>query len=281
MDNKRRNWIFRCSLAQHQDRTPEWRGDHRQKICQVIQDRVQVQGTLEVRRLFELPQVSRAGCYRDWQQRQPRETEVAIRDAVQKAALEHRQFGYRRVTRIGQRSGIAVGEGVVRRILKSDDLLAVGRRKFKATTNSAHGFTVHTNLAQYLQIKAANQLWVADVTYLRLQREFVYLPWCWRCSHAASAAGHCVAGAGLRVAQAGEPGLVHHSDRGTQYAGNDYVRRWEDAGTVISLSRPARPWENAYCESFMGRLKREQITCKSYAKLEELPKHMEEFIDVY
>ena len=257
----------------------------------MIQDRMQVQGEVGVRRMCELAQVSRAGFYRDWQERQPREAEVAIRDAIQKAALEHRQYGYRRVTRLVQRGGVAVGEGVVRRIMKSDNLLAVGKRKFKATTDSAHGFTVYTNLAQYLQIKATNQLWVADITYLRLQREFVYL------AVVLDAFSRRVIGWALRrnlqtslslaaLEQAldqrkPEQGLVHHSDRGTQYASNDYVRRLEDAGIVISMSRPARPWENAYCESFMSTLKREQITCTGYTTLQDLQKHMEEFIDTY
>jgi transposase InsO family protein len=95
---------------------------------------------------------------------------VAIRDAVQKAALERRHYGYRRIAALIQRTGIAVGERVVRRILKTDNLLAVGKRKFVATTDSQHGFTIYPNLAQYVRVSATNQLWVADITYLRLGR---------------------------------------------------------------------------------------------------------------
>ncbi len=244
-----------------------------------------------VQRMCELGQVSRAGFYRDWQTRQPREAEVAIRDEAQKAALEHRHYGYRRITQILKRKGIAVGEGVVRRILRSDNLLAIGRRKFKATTDSAHGYTVYPNYAQYLQIQAINQLWVADITYLRLGREFVYL------AVVLDVFSRRVVGWALRrnlqtslplaaleqaiTARKPPPGLVHHSDRGTQYASNDYVQRLEAEKIFISMSRPGRPWENAYCESFMSTLKREQISCPAYATLEDLKTKMEEFIDQF
>jgi putative transposase len=125
--------------------------------------------------MCELGKVSRAGFYRDWQERQPQEAEMAIREAVQTEALRRRVFGYRRVTRELQKKGIAIGEGVVRRILRSDNLLAIRKRKFVAATDSAHGYTVYPNLAQYVQVTAINQLWAADITYLRLGREFVYL----------------------------------------------------------------------------------------------------------
>lgn len=248
-----------------------------------------VEGAASVQRMCELSQVSRAGFYRDWQTRQPREAEMAIREEVQKAALSQRHYGYRRITQTVKRGGIAVGEGVVRRILRNDNLLAIRKRRFKATTNSAHGFTVYPNFAQYLQIKAINQLWVADITYLRLAREFVYLAvvldvfsrrvvgWALRRNLQTSLPLAALEQA-IALRKPG-PGLVHHSDRGTQYASNDYVRRLEDEEMVISMSRPARPWENAYCESFMSTLKREQIACPAYATLEDLQTQMEQFID--
>lgn len=257
----------------------------------MIQCQSAVQGEASIERMCELGKVSRAGFYRDWQEHQPLEAAVALRDAIQKAALKHRQYGYRRVTRMLQRDGIAVGEGVVRQILRSDNLLAIRKRKFKATTNSEHGFTVYPNFAQYVQIRAINQVWVADITYLRLGREFVYL------AVVLDAFSRRVVGWSLgRSLQTTLPlaalnqaindrqpgaGLVHHSDRGTQYASNEYVNRLEAAGMVISMSRPARPWENAYCESFMSTLKREQVSCSRYATLEDLQTQMTEFIDKF
>lgn len=257
----------------------------------MIQDQVAAQGQASIERMCELGKVSRASFYRDWQERQPQEAEVALRDAIQKAALARRTYGYRRITAFVQRAGMAVGEGVVRRILRSDNLLAIRKRKFKTTTNSEHGFTVYPNLAQYVQIKAINQLWVADITYLRLGREFVYLAvvldvfsrrvvgW----SLGRSLQTTLPLAALNQAIQDRQPGagLVHHSDRGTQYASNDYVKRLEEAGMVISMSRPARPWENAYCESFMSTLKREQVSCPSYAVLEDLQTQMTEFIDQF
>jgi putative transposase len=257
----------------------------------VIQDQVAAQGQTSIERMCELGKVSRAGFYRDWQERQPEEAEVALRDVIQKAALARRTNGYRRITPFVQRAGIAVGEGVVRRILQSDNLLAIRQRKFKATTNSEHGFTVYPNLAQYVEIKAINQLWVADITYLRLGREFVYLAvvldvfsrrvvgW----SLARSLQTTLPLAALNQAIQDRQPGvgLVHHSDRGSQYASNDYVKRLEEARMVISMSRPARPWENAYCESFMSTLKREQVTCPRYVAMEDLQTQMAEFIDQF
>jgi putative transposase len=233
--------------------------------------------------------VSRAGFYRDWQERQPGEAEVAIRDAVQKAALRYRRYGYRRVLKTVQRGGIAVGERVVRRILKNDNLLAVRRRKFVVTTDSGHGFTVYPNLAQYVRVSAINQLWVADITYIRLGREFVYLAVVldvysrrvvgWSLGRSLQASLPLAAlNRAIANRQPG-PSLVHHSDRGTQYASDEYVRRLEEARMFISMSRPARPWENAYCESFMQTLKSEEINCRTYSTLEELEQNIAEFIE--
>lgn len=257
----------------------------------MIQDQATAQGPASIERMCVLGKVSRAGFYRDWQQRQPKEADTFLRDAIQKAALAQRTYGYRRVTRMVQRQGLTVGEGVVRRILRDDNLLAVRKRKFKATTDSAHGFTVYPNFAQYLQIQAINQLWVADITYLRLGREFVYL------AAVLDAFSRKVVGWSLarslqtalplaalnRAIETRQPGagLVHHSDRGSQYASNDYVKRLEAAQMVISMSRPGRPWENAYCESFMSTLKREQISCPRYQTLEDLHAQMSDFIERY
>jgi putative transposase len=233
--------------------------------------------------------VSRAGFYRDWQERQPQAAEVAIRDAVQKEALRHRRYGYRRVLQMVQRSGMAVGEWVVRRILRTDNLLAVRKRKFVATTDSQHCFAVYPNLARYVEVKAINQLWVADITYVRLGHEFVYVAvvldvysrrvvgWSLGRSLQTSLPLNALNQA-IANRQPG-PNLVHHSDRGTQYASDEYVQRLEQAGMFISMSRPARPWENAYCETFMRTLKDEEINCRTYSTMKELEQNIEDFIE--
>lgn len=241
--------------------------------------------------MCQIANVSRAGFYRDWQQNQPGEAENEIRDQVQKEAIKHRRYGYRRMTALLKRQGLAVGEGVVRRILRSDNLLAVRKRKFVATTDSKHRFTVHSNIAQYVRVETINQLWVADMTYIRLGCEFVYMAVVldvfsrkvvgWSLSRNITSS---LALAALNQAVAGrdpKAGLVHHSDRGTQYACEQYVKRLEALGFVVSMSRPARPWENAYCESFMHTLKSEEINCRGYSTMEELNHNIEDFIERY
>jgi len=239
--------------------------------------------------MCELAGVSRASFYRDWEQKAPSAAEMALRDAVQRTALAHRDHGYRRITPLLQRAGFVVGEEKVRRILRSDNLLALRRRKFVVTNDSTHHFKVHPNLAESMTLTAVNQLWVADITYIRLQREFVFLAVVldafsrkaigWELGRTLETK---LALAALEAAIASrhpQPGLVHHSDRGTQYASNDYVQRLEACGAHLSMSRPASPWENGKCESFIRTLKREEINARRYTSFAELRRNVKEFIE--
>jgi transposase InsO family protein len=182
-----------------------------------------------------------------------------------------------------------VGEEKVRGILRSDNLLAVRRRKFVVTTDSKHRFRVYPNLAEAMELTAINQLWVADITYIRLRWEFVFLAIVldafsrkaigWELGQTLETR---LALAALEAAIASrhpQPGLVHHSDGGTQYASNEYVTRLEACGAHLSMSRPASPWENGKCESFIKTLKREEIDARRYASFAELRDHLEEFIE--
>jgi putative transposase len=250
---------------------------------------VQAQGELSIVRMCEMAVVSRAGFYRHWEQQEPSAAEMALRDAVQRQALAHRFYGYRRVTILVQREGYGVGGKKVRRLMQEDNLLALRRRKFIATTDSDHGFVVYPNLAQYLILTDVNQLWVADTTYLRLQSEFVYLAVVLD-AFSRRAVGWAL-GRNLQTAlplaalekaiqnRQPPPGIMHHSDRGSPYASNDYVKRLESIGAVLSMSRAGRPWENGQCESFMKTLKQEEIDARPYSTLEELEQHLEEFIE--
>jgi transposase InsO family protein len=214
---------------------------------------------------------------------------VALRDAVQRIALAHRDHGYRRITALVQRAGFVVGQEKVRRILKTDNLLAVRRRKFVVTTDSNHRFRVHPNLAESMELTAVNQLWVADITYIRLQREFVFLAIVldafsrkaigWELGRSLETKLPLAALEAAIASRHPQTGLVHHSDRGTQYASNEYVQRLEACGAHLSMSRPARPWENGKCESFIKTLKREEIDARRYASFAELRQHVEEFIE--
>ncbi len=177
----------------------------------------------------------------------------------------------------------------VQRVRRQDNLLAVRRRKFVVTTDSDHDFLVYPNLAQHIVLTAVNQLWVADITYLRLASEFVYFAVVldafsrralgWAVGPNLQAALPLASLNRAIAARAPSPGLVHHSDRGTQYASNEYVSRLEECQITISMSRPARPWENARCERFMRTLKEEEIDCREYGTLAELERNLEDFIE--
>jgi putative transposase len=239
--------------------------------------------------MCELTQVSRASFYRGWEQKAPSEAKVAVRDMVQRTALQHRGYGYRRIAALLVRAGWTVGEEKVRAILKADNLLAIRRRKFVVTTDSDHPFRIYPNLAESLEISDINQLWVADITYIRLRQEFVFLAVVldaysrkvigWNLGRNLDTGLPLAALESAISSRQPRPGLVHHSDRGTQYVSNGYVQRLESCGAHLSMSRPARPWENGKCESFMKTLKREEIDARSYASFVELRQHVKEFLD--
>jgi len=244
---------------------------------------------MTVQRLCELAGVSRASFYRDWEQKAPSEAEVALRNAVQRTALAHRGYGYRRITPLVQRAGFMVGEEKVRRILRTDNLLAVRRRKFVVTTDSNHRFRIYPNLAECLELTALNQLWVSDITYLRLRREFVFLAVVldafsrkvigWQLGRTLETKVPLQALEAAIANRHPQPGLVHHSDRGTQYASNQYVQRLEACGAHLSMSRAASPWENGKCESFIKTLKQEEIDARRYASFAELRENLDEFME--
>lgn len=250
---------------------------------------MQSQGQLSVQRMCTLVEVSRASFYRHWEEQAPESAETALRDLVQRVALAHRFYGYRSITRALQREGWAVGAKKVRRLMREDNLLANRRRKFVVTTDSDHGFLVYPNLAQNLVLSDINQLWVADITYLRLEEEFVYLALVldgYSRRVLGRALGRTLESPLTRAAleqaiaaRQPRPGLVHHSDRGSQYASNEYVERLESLGALLSMSRPGRPWENGKCESFIKTLKQEEIDARPYRSLEELEQHLEEFME--
>ena len=240
--------------------------------------------------MCELATVSRASFYRHWEQKAPTEAEMALRDAIQRMAVGHRFYGYRRITVLVQNEGYAVGTTKVRRWMKEDNLLAVRRRKFVTTTDSDHDFVVYPNLAEQLLVQDVNQLWVADITYVRLLREFVYLAVVldafsrravgWALGRSLQTSLPLAALESAIHSRQPRAGLVHHSDRGSQYASKEYVERLESLGAILSMSRPGRPWENGRCESFLKTLKQEEIDARPYHSLEELEQHLAEFIEL-
>jgi putative transposase len=247
------------------------------------------QGELSIQRMCELANVSRASFYRQWEEREPAAAETELRDAVQRLALAHRYYGYRRIAIMLQREGLVAGAKKVRRLMREDNLLAIRIRRFVATTDSNHSFRVWPNLAQYLELTDINQLWVADFTFVRLEEEFVYLAVIldaysrrvigWSLGQAMNTA--LVVGALKKALEQRRPppGFVHHSDQGVQYASLQYVDLLESSGAVLSMSRAGCPWENGRCESFIKTLKHEEIDARPYRTMDELAAHVEEFID--
>src|SRR4030095_6245724 len=137
---------------------------------------MQVQGgSLTIREMCQTSGVSRASYYRSWLKREPREEQLAVRDVIQKLALQNRHYGYRRITRLLKREGWQVNHKRGLRLMGADNLLSIRRRRFVVTTDSNHSWRVYPNLARRMELSGINQLWVADITYVRLQREFIYL----------------------------------------------------------------------------------------------------------
>lgn len=239
-----------------------------------------------------LAQVSRAGYYRSLAEHHPDEEDLEVRAAIQEIALAHqRRYGYRRITAELRRRGLQVNHKRVARIMRTDNLLAIRRRRFVITTDSRHDLQVSLNLAARMVPSGANQLWVADLTYIRLRHEFVYLAaivdaWsrrvvAWELARSLAVSLTVRALERAIVARQPQPGLVHHSDRGIQYASHDYVKLLREQGMIASMSRPANPYDNATCESFMKTLKHEEIHCREYRDFPDLHAHVEEFLDRY
>jgi putative transposase len=236
--------------------------------------------------------VSRAGYYRALRQQHPEEEDVEVRAAIQEIALQHhRRYGYRRIAAELRRRGLEVNHKRVVRWMREDNLLAIRQRRFIFTTDSRHELEVYLNLAKRMKLTAPNQLWVADLTYIRLPREFVYLAvvldaWSrrvvgWALDRSLAARLAITALERAIAARQPQPGLVHHSDRGIQYASHDYIELLHQHSMTPSMSRPANPYDNATCESFMKTLKQEEIYCRDYGNLEDLETHVEDFLDRY
>ena len=229
-----------------------------------------LQGSLSIERMCQLAQVSRAGFYRSLQEHQPVEEEMEVRSTIQQIVLAHRRrYGYRRVTAELRRRGMLVNHKRVSRLMREDNLLAVQPRAFVVTTDAKHEFEVYLNLAKRMKLTGINQLWVADITYIRLQTEFVYLAVIldgfsrkvvgWALERTLATRLPKAALEKAIAARQPLPGLVHHSDRGVQYAADEYVQVLQAHQLIPSMSRPANPYDNASCESFMKTLKREEI----------------------
>ena len=241
----------------------------------------ETQGAPSIEHLCQLGGVSRAGFYRFGEVRAPKRTEADLRDKIQKIALENRFYGYRRVCRdLWRIHGLKVNHKHVLRLMREDNLLCLRQKPFVPyTTNSRHEFPIVPNLTRGLVPTGLDQIWVADITYVRLAGQFVYLAvvldafsrkvigW--------ALADHLEASLAIEAldmaltARNPAPGLIHHSDRGVQYACADYGEKLAERGVLISMSRAGNPYDNAKAERFMRTLKEEEVNGKTYASIDE------------
>jgi len=245
---------------------------------------------ISLERLCRLALVSRAGFYRWQNATEPADRDLDLRDEIQRIALEFPYYGWPRITReLGDR-GWRVNHKRVYRIMREDNLLCLRRRKFVVvTTDSHHDRPVYPNLARGMSPTGINQLWVADITYIRLEREFVYL------AVILDAHSRRVIGWALDRTLEDEltmealcmalehrspaPGLVHHSDRGVQYASGDYTSLLKAHRITISMSRKGNPYDNAFSESFMKTLKYEEVHRQEYRDLPEARASIQNFLE--
>ena len=247
-------------------------------------------GGLTIERMVKLARVSRASYYRFEENVESGiDSDMDLRDALQRVALEWPSYGRRRITRELHRCGWAVNWKRVYRLMREDNLLCVRKRKFVVTTDSSHGRKVYPNLARQMALTDVDQLWRADITYIRLREEFVFL------AVVLDAYSRRVIGwalgrtledeltlSALRMAlsrRVVEPGLVHHSDRGSQYASGDYTGLLKEKGVQISMSRKGNPWDNAACESFMKNLKYPEVHRNEYRDLAEARSQIGTFLE--
>jgi putative transposase len=251
-------------------------------------------GGLTVERMCVLAGVSRAGYYRRWHASAPRQEETTVRDAIQGVALANRRYGYRRIAAQLRRAGFVANHKRVLRLMRQDNLLCLRKRSFvPVTTDSRHEWRLVPNLARGLVLTGLDQLWVADITYVRLLEEFAFLAvlldafsrrvigWALDTHLRASLAITALEMA-IKARQPIPGTLIHHSDCGVQYACSEYADVLEAHGIEPSMSRIGNPYDNARAESFIKTLKQEEVDGRNYRDLKEARQAIGAFIeDVY
>ena len=236
-----------------------------------------------------LAQVSRAGFYRHYTEHEPRAADVVVRDLIQRIVLESRGYGYRRVAAELGRRGMVVNHKRVSRLMRLDNLLAVRKQRYVFATDARHTYAVYPHLAAGLTLTGVNQLWVADITYVRLRETFLYLAIVldaysrrvigWELGEDPSA--DLALGALNRALadRALAPGIMHHSDRGVQYCSRAYVEKLQAHQFLISMSRTGNPYDNAKAESFMKTLKAEEVYLRQYRDQADARASLQRFLE--
>ncbi len=245
---------------------------------------------VSIERLCELMGVSRSWYYERANSESRALQDMELRDAIERIVLEFPGYGYRRVTEALRREGWVVNHKRVLRIMRQESLLCQLKRRFVPTTDSAHSFRRYPNLIKDTRISGFDQAWISDITYIRLPTTFFcYLAaildaysrkcvgWnlsCWIDTRLTLAALEMAL-----VCRRPEPGLIHHSDQGVQYASSEYILRLDEVGARISMAAVGNPYENAKAESFFRTLKMEEVYLKDYRNFEEAEENIGKFIE--
>jgi len=250
---------------------------------------------VSINRAAELLDASRSGYYK-WLHNTlgsevENDSDIEIKDEMQKIVIEFPGYGYRRVKVELRNRGYVVNQKKVRRFMKEDNLICVKKRFKLQTTDSNHGEKVYPNLAKNLEVIGINQLWVADITYIQLSKEFVFLAviidvFSRRClgwDLGRNIDTQLTLNALLKALQTRKTddlkNLIHHSDQGVQYASMEYVNYLKDVGIQISMSRKGNPYDNAFAESFMKTLKYEEVYLNEYGGFNDALQNIEHFIE--
>jgi putative transposase len=244
---------------------------------------------LSITEACQTARVSRSGFYRHFEQHRPRQADTEVRAQIQRICLENRCYGSRRVVGEFRKQGRIVNRKRVIRLMQADNLLCLRKRRYVFTTDSRHTYAVYPNLTREWKPSGINQLWVADITYIRLRESFLYLAvvldaysrkvigWALdnhlRVELALEAFIHALADRPVT------PNLIHHSDRGVQYCAREYVDLLRSYGIQISMSRTGNPYDNALAESFMRTLKCEEVYVHSYRDRDDALLHIQQFLD--
>jgi putative transposase len=249
------------------------------------------QGEIGIERMCRLAGLSRAGYYRHWQASAPRQEEMALRDAIQRLALGNRHYGYRRIAALLGHEGWKANHKRVLRLMREDNILCLRKRAFTpVTTDSRHGWRVVPNLARGMALTGLDQLWVTDITYVHLAEEFAYLAivldafsrkvigWALE-THLRAELAIAALDMALAVRRPPPGSLIHHSDRGVQYACGDYTAILASHDIQASMSRVGNPYDNAKAESFMKTLKQEEVDGSAYRDAEDARNQIGCFIE--
>jgi putative transposase len=247
--------------------------------------------SLDVTRLCHISGLSRATYYRHAGDDADAGHDPVLQDAIQTICLKHKYYGYRRVTVSLRRQGMVVNAKKVLRLMRQDNLLALRRRPFlMPPSGKPESFVIVPNLVRGLAPSGPDQIWVADITYVHLARAFAYLAvildafsrkavgWALEPSLNTSVAMAALDQA-LDLRKPPPGSLIHHSDRGVQYASIAYRQRLAEHDVIISMSRPGNPFDNAKAESFMKTLKTEELNARSFKTIEDARLRIEDFID--